>query len=86
MNRQSKDLLEYTEESKFIYDLGVIKTKIKALFVNGEKVDSIDEYGEVIFETTNFYAEMGGEVADTGYFIHNSDKISITNEIGRAHV
>ena len=79
MNRQSKDLLEYTEESKFIYDLGVIKTKIKALFVNGEKVDSIDEYGEVIFETTNFYAEMGGEVADTGYFIHNSDKISITN-------
>ena len=79
MNRQSKDLLEYTDESKFIYDLGVIKTKIKALFVNGEKVESIDEYGEVIFETTNFYAEMGGEVADTGYFVHDSDKINITN-------
>ena len=79
MNRQSKDLLEYTDESKFIYDLGVIKTKIKALFVNGEKVESIDEYGEVIFETTNFYAEMGGEVADTGYFVHDSDKIYITS-------
>ena len=79
MNRQSKDLLEYNEPSKFIYDLGEVKTKIVGLFVNGEKVDSIDEYGEVVFETTNFYAEMGGEVADTGYFVHNSDKINITN-------
>ena len=79
MNRQSKDLLEYKEESKFIYDLGVIKTKVIGLFVNGEKVDSIDEYGEVVFETTNFYAEMGGEVADTGYLLTNTDKILITN-------
>ena len=79
MNRQSKDLLEYKEESKFIYDLGVIKTKVIGLFVNGEKVDSIDEYGEVVFETTNFYAEMGGEVADTGYLLTDTDKILITN-------
>lgn len=79
MNRQSKDLLEFNGKSEFIYDLGVIKTKISGLFVNGEKVDSIVDFGEVVFETTNFYAEMGGEVADTGYFIHDSDKIYVTN-------
>ena len=79
MNRQSKDLLEFKEESKFIYDLGVIKTKIIGLFNNGEKVDSLEDFGEVVFETTNFYAEMGGEIADTGYFLTDTDKIYITN-------
>ena len=79
MNRQSKDLLEFNEKSQFIYDLGEIKTKIVGLFVNGEKVDEIIDFGEVVFETTNFYAEMGGEVADTGYFVHDSDKIYITS-------
>ena len=79
MNRQSKDLLDFKEPSTFIYDLGVIKTKIIGLFINGEKVESINDYGEVVVETTNFYAEMGGEVADTGYFIHGSDKIYVTS-------
>ena len=64
MNKQSKDLMEFTESSSFVYELKDVSSKVIGLFKDGVKVDSIEDEGDVIFENTNFYAEMGGQVAD----------------------
>lgn len=69
---QYKDLMEFTTPSTFIYDDKVLESKVIGLFKNGVKVDSIDDEGMVAFDTTNFYAEQGGQVADTG-IIENKD-------------
>ncbi len=66
MHKQSKDLLNFTMKSEFTYDDTPIKSKVIALFKDGEKVDSISSEGEIIFDKTNFYAESGGEIADKG--------------------
>ena len=79
MNRQSKDLLEFVEKSEFFYDSEPRKAKIIALFKDGNRVDQIEENGEVIFDVTNFYAESGGEVADSGYFECQGGKVIVEN-------
>ena len=65
-NKQSKDLMEFNDNSEYTYNDLEINAKVIGLFKDGVKVDAIDDEGEVIFDKTNFYAEMGGQVADTG--------------------
>lgn len=69
---QSKDLIDFVTPSEFVYDDVVLDGKIIGLFKDGHKVDSLDDEGDIVFDKTNFYAEMGGEVADTG-FLKNDD-------------
>ncbi|MBR1581667.1 MAG: alanine--tRNA ligase [Bacilli bacterium] len=81
-NKQSKDLLEFNVNSEYLYDNEeVIKAKVVGLFKNGVKVESIDDEGDVIFDKTNFYAEMGGEVADTGEVSNEEFFADVTNVI-----
>ena len=66
-NKQSKDLMEFDTPSEFVYfNTNPIEAKVIGLFKDGEKVDVIDDEGEVVFDQTNFYATSGGQVADTG--------------------
>jgi len=66
MNKQSQDLMECDVKSTFNYGFEPVETKIIALFKDGKKVDCLSDSGEVMLETTNFYAESGGQVSDTG--------------------
>ena len=82
-HKQSKDLMAFKENSEFLYDKDSCQTKVIGLFVNGEKVDTIDEEGDVILEETPFYAEMGGQVSDTGTLKNDSFEASVTH-VGKA--
>ena len=78
---QSKDLLEFTAKSSFTYDVKVIDAKVIGLFKDGVRVDSLDGEGDVILDQTNFYAESGGQVADTGEMKNDSTSLEVTDVI-----
>ena len=81
MNKQAIDLMKCTVASKFNYKSEPTKAKVVALFKDGVKVDSIDDEGEVILDETNFYAESGGQVADTGLLENDNMSAKVTNVI-----
>ena len=73
-HKQSKDLLAFDAESSFDYHSQTLTAKVTGIFVDGVSVPSIDEEGDVAFSITPFYAEMGGQVSDTGTV--TSEKVS----------
>ena len=81
MNKQAIDLMQCTLPSKFNYKSEPTKAKVIACFKDGVKVDSIDDEGEIMLDETNFYAESGGQVADTGVIENDSMSAKVTNVI-----
>lgn len=79
MNKQSKDLMDCTLPSTFNYGFETIEAKVIALFQDGDKVDSLTSEGEVMLDQTNFYAESGGQVADTGTLENADLALKVTN-------
>ena len=67
----------YTDESGYC--------TVQAIVVNEELVNSLkaDEEGEVIFDTTPFYAERGGEVGDTGSGGNDETELRINDVVIR---
>ncbi len=76
---QDKDLLEFTAESEFIYEDKIIESKVIGVFKDGVKVDSIDDYGDIVFDVTNFYAESGGQIYDIGEIKNDSTSLNVTS-------
>ena len=81
MSSQSPDLMNFTGKSEFIYDGKTRKAKVIGLFQNGVKVDEINGSGEVMFDTTNFYAESGGQVCDLGTISNKNFEAKVINVI-----
>ena len=78
MGTQSKDLMDFTQPSEFTgYTDSECTAKVIGLFKDGVRVDFLEDEGDVILDVTCFYAESGGQCADTG---------TIWNDTFKAHV
>ena len=63
------DILKEVGATGFVgYEHLMCETKVAALIKDGERVESLaaGDEGEIVLVRTPFYAEMGGEVGDTG--------------------
>ncbi len=86
MNAQSADLLNFTAEDKFHYgNLEEITTTVIGLFKDGVAVDELEEYGEIVVKSTNFYAESGGQIGDQGEISGKNFLASVTDTLLAPH-
>lgn len=85
MSSQSADLMAFSEESRFIgYDTRSCSAHVIGMFKDGVRVDVLDDEGDVIFDTTVFYAESGGQVGDSG-IISGTVEAHVVNTIKAPH-
>ena len=84
MHNQSEDLLNLKDLFEFTgYDHDTDNAKVVALFNAGKKTDCIDTEGEVVFDHSCFYAESGGQCADTG-IIRNDEIEAVVTDVKKA--
>ena len=81
MHKQSKDLLEFVDQSVFTYEPEPLIAVVIGCFKDGVRVKEISDEGEIILSKTNFYAESGGEVADTGEISNNTTTLEVYNVV-----
>ncbi|WP_278850501.1 alanine--tRNA ligase [Thomasclavelia spiroformis] len=79
MTSQKPDLMAFDLPSTFEYDPTNIRGVVIGLFKDGVKTDQLDDYGEIVFDVTTFYAEMGGQCADTGIIYNDECKAKVVN-------
>lgn len=61
------------------YETFKIETIVTDLFKNNEKVEYLSDEGEIILKHSPFYAESGGQVADTGYITGDNFKLEVVD-------
>ncbi|WP_165173548.1 alanine--tRNA ligase [Adlercreutzia sp. ZJ242] len=76
------DLLNEVGPTRFVgYEATTATARVQALVKEGARVASLapGEAGEVILDVTPFYAEMGGEVGDTGEIAAPAGTLEVTD-------
>ena len=66
MAEQKKVLLDFKEESEFVYGIYRLKSKINGIFSKDKLESSLSHDGYISLTRTCFYSESGGQVSDTG--------------------
>lgn len=80
MHGQSKDLMDFTQESVFTgYTDSTCRSEIIGMFKDGVRVDELTDSGDVILSSTCFYAESGGQCADTGILHGEGFRADVTD-------
>lgn len=77
MASQKKVLLDFTEESTFVYGIYRLKSNILAIFSKDKTEDTLNHDGYIALKRTCFYAEAGGQVSDTGMIIGKNFKARV---------
>ena len=84
MHTQSEDLLNFKADFKFTgYELNEDHSEVIALFKDGKNVETLTDNGDVVFANSCFYAESGGQCADTG-FITNESTSAFVKDVKKA--
>lgn len=77
MQSQNEALLDFKKESKFIYDAFEVEATVIAIVEDKELVEKTDDEAMVIFDQTVFYAESGGQAADTGEIVGYGEVLGV---------
>ena len=77
MASQKEYLLNFKDQSTFVYGIYRLKTKVIALFKDEERVNELTKEGLIALDRTCFYAESGGQVSDTGMIIGDTFKARV---------
>ena len=79
MASQKKVLLDFVDESSFVYGLYRLKSNVLAIFSKDEMISSCDHDTYIAIKRTCFYAESGGQVSDTGMIIGKNFKARVVD-------
>lgn len=77
MASQKQVLLDFKDESTFVYGIYRLKSKIIAIISKDSIENTLNHDGYIALERTCFYAESGGQISDTGMIIGKTFKARV---------
>ena len=77
MASQKKVLLDFKDESQFVYGLYRLKANVIAIFSKDEIINTCNHDCYIALDRTCFYAESGGQVSDTGMIVGKDFKARV---------
>jgi alanyl-tRNA synthetase len=85
--REEVALAVFDGKTAFVgYEIeGSMKASISAIIVDGERAESIEagQNGELVLDSTPFYAEAGGQLGDTGHIGKGPNRARVANTLYR---